>query len=476
MNYEKKFNKDRTKVTITTPEGSRGLPLLNIKDMDYVTMIEMAKEKIIEVVKKEEIYEQIKNGESINLKDKYVEKFSLYEYRKKSGLNSNARVILKDFDAEGAFFDGGADFSYAIFKGDISFRRVVFMEGSVSFNNAIFMEGNINFSAATFEKGDVDFTAVNFGRGNVYFVGATFGEGVVSFGNANFGDGNIDFRYTNFGKGYVDFMLATFGKGDVDFRGTNFGKGFIAFNFLKVQGDWDMRGVEADVIDFYGSLIHGTIDLTGVKINRLELTDAQLTGKIFISSRELGLERGLKQQKDVINIQDNTIHREKRDQFCLLKENFRNLGHYEDEDKAYYWFKYHEIRAEKEFEKEDSLWDKIKKTFTYGFKWLFFERMGKYGTSPRNVALSMGVVWLIWTLIYFWKFYLIGMKSPNLDSLNILNKFGLSMYHSAITFLTIGYGDIYPMGCLKFWSSVEGFFGLFLMSYFTVSFVRKVLR
>jgi len=160
----------------------------------------------------------------------------------------------------------------------------------------------------------------------------------------------------------------------------------------------------------------------------------------------------------------------------LLKENFRSLGQYDDEDKAYVWLKHHEIRAERESEKDDSLWDKIKKTFTYGFKWLFFEKMGKYGTSPRSVAISISAVWLIWTLIYFWKFYLIGMENSKADSLNLLNRLGLSMYHSAITFLTIGYGDIFPQGSLRLWSSIEGFLGLFLMAYFTISFARKVLR
>jgi hypothetical protein len=59
------------------------------------------------------------------------------------------------------------------------------------------------------------------------------------------------------------------------------------------------------------------------------------------------------------------------------------------------------------------------------------------------------------------------------DQLSIIAR---SFYHSAITFLTIGYGDHYPYGSIRWVSSIEGFFGLFLMSYFTVAFVRKVLR
>jgi len=39
-----------------------------------------------------------------------------------------------------------------------------------------------------------------------------------------------------------------------------------------------------------------------------------------------------------------------------------------------------------------------------------------------------------------------------------------SFYHSAITFLTIGYGDHYPYRGIRWVSSLEGFSGLFLMS------------
>jgi hypothetical protein len=59
------------------------------------------------------------------------------------------------------------------------------------------------------------------------------------------------------------------------------------------------------------------------------------------------------------------------------------------------------------------------------------------------------------------------------DHLPLITK---SIYHSAITFLTIGYGDYYPSGYIRWLSGIEGFVGLFLMSYFTVAFVRKVLR
>ena len=51
-----------------------------------------------------------------------------------------------------------------------------------------------------------------------------------------------------------------------------------------------------------------------------------------------------------------------------------------------------------------------------------------------------------------------------------------SFYHCAVTFFTIGYGDVYPQGLSRVVSGLEGFMGVFMMSYFTVAFVRKVLR
>lgn len=53
---------------------------------------------------------------------------------------------------------------------------------------------------------------------------------------------------------------------------------------------------------------------------------------------------------------------------------------------------------------------------------------------------------------------------------------GRSFYHSAITFFTIGYGDFVPVGAIRLFCGFEGFIRVFLMAYFTVAFVRKILR
>ena len=67
----------------------------------------------------------------------------------------------------------------------------------------------------------------------------------------------------------------------------------------------------------------------------------------------------------------------------------------------------------------------------------------------------------------------IAFNSPELTP---LQAFGSSLYYSGITFLSVGYGDYFAWGILKPVSVLEGFTGVFLMSYFTVAFVRKILR
>ena len=99
------------------------------------------------------------------------------------------------------------------------------------------------------------------------------------------------------------------------------------------------------------------------------------------------------------------------------------------------------------------------------------------GDSPVRVLISMVVTYLFFLLIYFLMPFLVGNEiMPSLDHGDDLSQLEIAFYHSIVTFLTIGYGDYYPTGILRWISGFEGFTGLFLISYFTVAFVRKALR
>ncbi|TGU71736.1 two pore domain potassium channel family protein [Geomonas terrae] len=51
-----------------------------------------------------------------------------------------------------------------------------------------------------------------------------------------------------------------------------------------------------------------------------------------------------------------------------------------------------------------------------------------------------------------------------------------SAYYSGVTFTTIGYGDIVPLGLARWLAISEGFFGVLLVSAFLVSLTRKYVE
>ncbi|MEA3475913.1 MAG: potassium channel family protein, partial [Candidatus Cloacimonadota bacterium] len=257
-------------------------------------------------------------------------------------------------------------------------------------------------------------------------------------------------------------------------------------------------------------------------IKKLNIIGIQNLGRINIDweenkvneiiNNQLKMTSTLKDSKLVYNLVETT-HKEKSEQFRTLKENFHKIGQYDDEDKAYVEFKKHELREEKSnfkkrrynikiysllykllrriffFQQENKYennYKRINKLFNliykkylkygnikYRFKKIIFEDMGLYGTSPKKVAISMFKIWGFFTVVYTILSKYIVLNSKEITELPGLFK---AAYFSAITFLTIGYGDYVPNGIIRLFSGIEGFLGLFLMAYFTVAFVRKVLR
>jgi len=179
--------------------------------------------------------------------------------------------------------------------------------------------------------------------------------------------------------------------------------------------------------------------------------------------------------KQMINRQSDHTHRVRAEQFRILKENFKNLGLYDAEDKAYVEFK----RCESKVDLTESVKEKpVTSIYQYPLYWFklgLFDRAGLYATSPVRVLITMLTCFVVFSLVCY---FMLLWSSADIIAVvdDQLSMMARSFYHSAITFLTIGYGDHYPYGALRWVSAIEGFFGLFLMSYFTVAFVRKILR
>ncbi len=439
-----------------------------------------------------------------------------------------------DVNFSGLFFrEGDVDFSNVRFgKGEVNFRNSVFGNGKKDFQYADFGEGLSSFANTEFNFGELSFINADFGDGPVSFkiariLGgkvdfhfAKFGEGDISFERTEFGDSRVDFRTVEFGDGRINFNRSVFGKGDISFEASqissgrcsmkrvSFGEGNKNFELLEFDNSelrlensdfgsgnlsfynsrlkrlclsschldhyLDLRLASCEYVNLSNTIARDIIDMQpfdfDIKMDILNLTGMRLLGKIFIDWKR-------NKVKDLINRQEETNIRQKSEQFRLLKENYMITGKYEYEDLAYVEFKRTEAIADvEEAVKQNSLnrlwvWPK------YASQWLILEKMGKYATAPLRVLLSMLVAYTVFSLLYYVLMMFSGSSIySSIGDPDKLGPLAVSFYHSAITFLTIGYGDYYPSGFIRVLSGIEGFTGLFMMSYFTVAFVRKILR
>jgi Ion channel len=412
----------------------------------------------------------------------------------------NTKIIAPVIDFQYADLGVGAkNFVNAEFgKGDVSFINTNFNEGRVSFKVARFESGKIDFHFAKFGKGDisfeqtefgdgkVDFRTVEFGKGKVNFNRAVFGDGEISFEASQLHDGKISFKRTVFGNGGLNYELAEYEGSEMIFDRAEFGSGNVSFSNSRIKqlslkschlnNYFDLRVYKCDLVDLSDTIVRDIIDFKpydfDVDIKIIDFSGMRLLGTIYIDWKANKVQK-------MIERQPKANHRSKADQYRILKENFNFSGQYSDEDKSYVEFKRHEMKANLYDEIEEKKWKAIFEYPWYLAKYLIFDKAGKYATDPVRVMVSMLAGYTFFSLLFLLVFTIdpgtivSGIGEPPHSTLDAIPR---SFYHSAITFLTIGYGDFYPTGIMRWLSAVEGFVGLFLMSYFTVAFVRKILR
>ena len=406
------------------------------------------------------------------------------------------------------FHTHNAIFQYAEFAGDrLSFERTDFTVELVSFINTTFKSETVNFKRVLFNECKVKFHFAEFGDGLKTFEKMKFFGSVLDFRRVIWGSGKIDFRRSIFGKGHITFeemeldnakmtfRLSIFEGGELTFRRTNFGKeGEINLDHCKfgnraisfegclaqkisitnsdIHSSLDLRIKKTDIIDLSSSYLHAITDLNFNKkdaLKQLIIVEVRNLGKIIIHWDKNNV-------KELITSQDCSDD-EKADQFNIIKDNFTQNGQYSDEDWAYVNFKRYEHKVNLRKLREKLGRFAFLANIVYFFRKLVFDHIGLFATSPNRVLGSMIVVILGFATIYA-VFGLLGVGEiiNSVGALDQLNLFEKSVYHSAITFFTIGYGDFYPTSFNRTVSAMEGWTGVFMMSYFTVAFVRKILR
>ena len=103
-----------------------------------------------------------------------------------------------------------------------------------------------------------------------------------------------------------------------------------------------------------------------------------------------------------------------------------------------------------------------------------------YGESPFNVIAFSLILIFICAILFF----IFGVQGSNgmiqLSFQNSLweniNNFFSTIYFSVVTFTTLGYGDIQPVGFSRFIATVEAFIGSFALALYVVVFVQKTTR
>jgi hypothetical protein len=405
--------------------------------------------------------------------------------------------------------DGVKDFQDIHFgNGEVSFANTEFNRGELLFINTRFNSGRFNFKVARIAGGKVDFHYSVFGDCEIMFERTEFGNSRVDFRTVDFGSGRINFNRSVFGNGEVDFEGASCKSGKIQFKKAEMGSGLKNFNLMEMEdtdisfertefgdGDvtfyeskihslslkschldhyFDLRVAKADLLDISDTIVRDIIDLEPydfpVDVKTLDMSGMRLLGKLYIDWKHNNC-------KEIIVNQVETTLRQKAEQFRILKENFSGTGKYEDEDEAYIMFKRFEAKSWITEQEEKGGLTRVVSYVPHGFQWLVFDKIGLYATSPGRVLISVFGFWVCFGLFYFID-QIFGLGTTvssvgNPDHLSVLTQ---SFYHSAITFFTIGYGDVYPTGLSRILSGLEGFLGVFMMSYFTVAFVRKVLR
>lgn len=107
---------------------------------------------------------------------------------------------------------------------------------------------------------------------------------------------------------------------------------------------------------------------------------------------------------------------------------------------------------------------------------LFLELLTGYGIKlERMIFLAVAEI-LSFSLIYFiWADFIADNLVNASYAMSILERAGRSVYFSIVTFSTVGYGDLHPIGFMRFVANAEALLGLVVMGLFIVSLTRKFM-
>lgn len=103
----------------------------------------------------------------------------------------------------------------------------------------------------------------------------------------------------------------------------------------------------------------------------------------------------------------------------------------------------------------------------------FLFRNGAFGEKPYFIVLLWFKVILLYAVIYLLTDIPFNtIKDASFSENGVVDY----LYFSMVTFTTLGYGDLKPLGYMRLVASSEAIVGAILMAYFVVAWARKIFR
>lgn len=202
-----------------------------------------------------------------------------------------------------------------------------------------------------------------------------------------------------------------------------------------------------DGMEFGGAAFHDTVDLSWIDCDRMSIDWQQIKGRL----------------------------RYDRESFAFIRKNFDNIGKPEDADQSFYEYRNRKRKSMK--------WHSPARFFEL----VFLDWSCGYGTMPtRAIVFSLALVILF--ALCFWKPGAIRPKEESGSVPGCVKRLGNSLYFSANTFTTVGYGDWVPteeylvkLGRFRIFkfrhiAMLEGFLGWVMLSLFLITLARTWIR
>ena len=252
---------------------------------------------------------------------------------------------------------------------------------------------------------------------------------------------------------------------------------------LDVQGKGiDLTGADLSHADLTGAHLYRInltnacllkADFSHASMNRANLIKANLLGTIFAHAKTEHVVWGgkllqIQQAEQAKNLQEKRWRYEEAEEICKVLHHHCEKQEFREEASH---FLYQQLCCHR---KQYSLLSRT--------RWVskLFDLVCGYGEKPLRVLwFAVGCVFIFGYIFY---------KTATLDGtgfiswhesqyfLENLEAFANSVYFSAVTFSTLGYGDIVPTGIGRFLATLEAFIGHFSIALFVVVFVRRMTR